>query len=184
MDKFVNDIKNGKIGIIPTETVLGLCCTFDNEHGIERIYNLKNRKREKKLSVIFENFDQITKNFDINLTYDFKKLAFYFWPGPLTIVIKDNNGNKIGFRKPKSEILLYILSHLDKPLVATSVNFSGDKPAIKKDEINKTILSNVDFIFDSDAGGLKPSTVYDLSENKILRQGLITIEQIEAVLND
>lgn len=184
IEDVIKGLNNNEVGIIPTETVLGLCTNFDNEIGIQRIYDLKKRPRDKKLSVVFENFAQITNNFDISLPREFKKLAFSFWPGPLTVVISDNNGEKIGFRKPKHEIALYILSKLDKPLVCTSVNESGKRPAENVSEISKNISNNVDFIVDCDADKSRSSTVYDLTTGEILRKGPISLEQINKVLND
>lgn len=183
LENVIKGLKNNEIGIIPTETVLGLCTFFDNEEGIARIYDLKKRPLDKKLSLIFENFDQITSNFDISLSREFKRLAFYFWPGPLTIIITTNDGQRIGFRKPKNETTLYLLSKLDKPLVCTSVNVSNKRPAEQIKQVGTNFTNNVDFIIDQDADCLRSSTVYDLDNDIILRKGPITIEQIHEVLN-
>lgn len=184
MNNVIEIINKGGIGIIPTETVLGIVCEFDNTEGIQKIYDLKQRQKEKKLTVIFENMNQIKSNFDINLPYEFKKLSFYFWPGPLTIVLTDNNKNRIGFRKPSNDVAMYILSKLKKPLVCTSVNISNLPPAVKINKIDKIFSKSTDFILNIDADGNSPSTVYDLDNDVILREGKISIEDIHKVLNE
>lgn len=184
VNEVIELLKQGKVGIIPTETVLGLCTTFDNQLGLAKIYELKQRDKNKRLSIIVENFAQIEKNFDIELPKEFKRLAFNFWPGPLTIILEDKKGVTWGFRKPQNEIALYILSKLDKPLACTSVNLSNKKPEILIAKISKSFTNNVDFIINSDAQGLNSSTVYDLKNNKILREGPIKMDQILSVLND
>lgn len=183
IEEIIIQLENKKIGIIPTETVLGLCTIFDNIEGIEKIYELKKRPRDKKLSIIFENFDQIKNNFNIKLPYEFKKLALFFWPGPLTIILEDNNNVTYGFRKPQDEISLYILSKLKKPLVCTSVNISNQKPIQKVNDLSTNFKNNVDFIVNCDAKGLVNSTVYDLKNDKILRHGPVSYEQIHKVLD-
>lgn len=184
IENVINEIKDNKIGIIPTETVLGLCTSFDNTIGIERIFEIKKRPLEKKLSIIFENYSQITNNFDLDLPREFKLLAWSFWPGPLTIVISDKQGQTWGFRKPKNEIALFILSKLEKPLVCTSVNITNKKPAQLITQIPKDFKNEMDFIVDCNADGEFSSTVYDLENDKILRKGPITIEQIHQVLKN
>lgn len=184
METIIKALKNNKVGIIPTETVLGLCTTFDNTTGIQKIYELKQRPLEKKLSIIFENFEQIKNNFDIDFDRKFKLLAWHFWPGPLTIIIKDKQGQTWGFRKPNNEIALYILSHLEKPLVCTSVNITNKPPLELVSKIDNHFKNNIDFIINSDADGERSSTVYDLENDVILRNGPISYEQIQKVLKN
>lgn len=184
MNHIIDMLKDNKVGIIPTETVLGLVTSFDNSRGIKYIYKIKNRDSEKKLSIIFENFDQITNNFDIIIDKKFKALSTFFWPGPLTIVKKDVNNVSYGFRKPDNDVINYILSNLEKPLVATSVNLSGQRPAKKVAQIDANIISKVDFVLNQDALGKAPSTVYDIDNDKILREGPISLDQIHKVFDE
>ena len=78
----------------------------------------------------------------------------------------------IGVRIPNNAAVLSILTAIDRPIVATSVNISGERPASKASAINSEILKNVDIVVRGDGicCGV-PSAVLDLrtAEQKIIR---------------
>ncbi len=179
-----------KVIIFPTDTVYGIGASiFDNE-GQMRIYQIKHRPLDKPLAVLCANITQIEEI--ANLNEAGVKLVKAFLPGPLTIILESKpkvfeiTGLKtIGVRIPNYDVALQILEKYG-PFSTTSVNESGTPSLNDYYIIEKEYGKLVDKIYrpSENKTSSLPSTVVDLTgENpKVLRQGAITIEQINKVL--
>ena len=55
-------------------------------------------------------------------------MARQFWPGPVTLVVLDTTGQKIGIRFPRNRIALALILEVGEPFIASSANRSG-KPS-------------------------------------------------------
>lgn len=192
--KLVDIIKSGGVVAFPTETVYALACDATNVKAVERIYSIKKRDNTKPLSVIVSNIENIKRYAHVGGVE--RKIIESFSPGPITYVleirdkknlsdllIKDNN---LGFRIPDHQLALEILSRCNMPLVATSVNLSGEKSATNIDEISGEMKKNIDFIVDGKPGKGISSTVVKLSKGsvEILREGEIEIYEIMKVISN
>jgi tRNA A37 threonylcarbamoyladenosine synthetase subunit TsaC/SUA5/YrdC len=62
LDFFVQEAKNGKIFVYPTDTIYGIGGIW-NEENIKKIAAIKNRDWNKMFSVIAPNFDWILSNY-------------------------------------------------------------------------------------------------------------------------
>ncbi len=174
-------INKGETLIFPTDTVYGLACLYNDEEAKEKIVAMKDRDPFKKIAVLCANIEQIESI--ANVSEDARKIIDSFLPGPLTLILPGKDCETIGVRIPDSNIAKKIL--LDNgPLMATSVNKSGDTPLSNKDEIEKEFGSLVDHLFlcDCEFSGVS-STVVDMTMGlKILREGSITLREIENCL--
>lgn len=177
-------IKNDGVAIIPTETVYGLACSPFSAKAIERIYEIKKRDLGKPLALLFSSVMQM-KNFAIIENWQ-NKIIEQFSPGPVTYLLNkkpdsafsqnlNHNEKKIAMRIPDHKFVLELLNELNFPIVATSVNISGEPPAISACLIDDSIIEKVDFIYDGGPSKLKtPSTIIDISSSldvKIIREG-------------
>lgn len=182
-EKIVKLLKEGKIGLFPTDTVWGICCRMDNASSINRIFEIKKREKNKPFLILSESISQIEK---YALLVNFKhKEVFNFWPGPLTAILKAkkqnvlpvvrSNGETIGVRIPDYKEILEIIRKLGVPIVAPSANLSGENTPAKLSEIKKSIIDAVDFIVLGECKIKKPSTIVDCSnENiKVVREGAV-----------
>lgn len=172
-------LNNNKIGVIPTDTIYGLVTKFGNKEGLERIYDIKMRPKEKKIAVLCSSFQQIIEEIVMNKAVE-KLLKFL--PGPITIIAQlkqdsiyyDAFQGVIGIRVPEHNELLTLISEINVPLYATSVNISG-KAALKSiEEMDQQILTKLDFIVeDAKPQYMCESTIYDATSDEILiiRQG-------------
>ena len=191
-----NCIENGQLICFPTETVYALAASPTNEDAINHLYALKGRDPSKPFSLLTFSLEQAQKIAVFNPPA--MRLAQQFFPGPLTLVLPlrtdvvlskqiNNGGNTIGIRIPSHPIALQLLSFLNTPLVATSVNYSGEKSAVSISDIPEDFKTQISWIMD---GGTSPlglgSTVVDMCGNLpyILRQGTITHAQISEALSD
>jgi L-threonylcarbamoyladenylate synthase len=175
----------GSVLLLPTETVYGLACRHDDSLARKRIYELKDREKNKPLQIFIPDIDSLPE-IGVELEGAAAKLAETFCPGPITIVTQDSSGGKTGFRIPAHPFVLELLKIFKTPLAATSANRSGQAAALSLKEALEDICGEPDIAVDG--GELHPeaqaSTVVDVSDEeiKILRPGPITQEMINAVL--
>lgn len=181
-------LDNSALIAVPTETVYGLICKHNDKEAIEKIYKLKNRDENKPLSILVSNIEQAKKYAIFNDLA--ARLAQSFWPGPLTLVVpsKNDEHNWIGIRIPKNNFLNQIISMLEKPVVATSINFQGMESAVVYEDIPEFFLENIDAIFDiyDNLPSASSSTVLKIKNDnqyEILRFGEITVTKIEEYIN-
>jgi len=145
------DILAGKIFIYPTDTIYGLGCDATNKISVEKIKIIKNRDRDKTLSVIAPDIKCVEDNFIIDCN-----LEEYF-PGPYTIILKKKDlaflnwvsqNDSVGIRIPNHPITKNI-QKAGVPFITTSVNLSGEPFAIKIEDIKPEIKQQVDIILES-----------------------------------
>lgn len=188
VDKAAKILLDGGVLAVPTETVYGLVTLWNNKEGRERIYALKHRPAEKRLQMLAANLIQACEG-GARLSPSLEILSDNFWPGPLTVVIPSvHEGQTVGLRIPNHDFLQALLRRLPEPLAATSANLSGCPPASSAAEAVSGLDGRPDLLINggspSITGG-SASTVVSLLEAKpkIIREGVITQEQIEKVLS-
>jgi L-threonylcarbamoyladenylate synthase len=176
IDIIVENLKNKKIIIMPSDTIYGFLAVPNCE---ERIINIKKRDNKPFLYLISDISQLeplgVAKN-------SYSDILNKYWPGPLTFIMNRNNKkakfniNKktVGVRMPDWDVLLKIIYKTGEPLISTSVNYSGEKALEDIDEIIKKFGNSIDLII-VDRGKNKSisSTIVDISEKpyKILRNG-------------
>ena len=116
-----------------------------------------------------------------------------FIPGPITLLLKckDNvpgyvthNTGLIGVRVPENKEALDLLKYLEKPLLVPSANRADQKPAMNDEEVKQIFNDEVAVIIPGKSIGGLPSTIIDLTGEKIklIRQGPISLEDIKKAL--
>jgi L-threonylcarbamoyladenylate synthase len=175
--KAVKYIRQGKVLILPTDTVYGLMADAANKGAVERIFKIKNRPKEKPLPVFVKDLKSAEKIAKIDEKQ--KKFLKTAWPGKITAVLKRKKKMKIfgmdketiAIRIPKHKLMNETLRKLHRPVNQTSVNVSNKPPIIRIKEIIKHFQGRKyqpDLIID--AGNLpksKPSKIVDLTLGKI-----------------
>lgn len=171
-------LRCGGLVVFPTETVYGLGANLFDAQAVERLYRIKKRPRNKPFTVHISDLEMI-KRIGCTITKEAKALIDKFWPGPLTIILKSNDGKKIGFRMPDNKIALELIGHARVPIIAPSANLSGKAPPKSPQEVLKYFDGKVDILLDGGRTRLGvESTVIDLTVKspKILREGAIRYE--------
>lgn len=192
IDAVVEEVLNGELVVYPTETVYGIGACIYNETAVKKLYMAKNRPFDMPLSVAVA--DKKMAELIAEVDERAEKLIDAFLPGPLTIIIKKkpevpdivtSMSEKVGIRIPDHPLALEIIRKTG-PIVATSANLHSHPDAVTVDEAEKDLGDNVSTYIDCGPCNLgKPSTIIWLMGDKmeIVRQGAITKDQIEAVLN-
>ena len=111
-DDIVNMLnKKSFVMAIPTDTVYALCCNANDEDAVAKIYSLKNREKDKPISLFIKSLDELDKyvmggaintvGAFIECPYTEKKnctgeylqnptieMLNKYWPGALTVIFK------------------------------------------------------------------------------------------------
>ena len=191
---FASDaIKNGGIVVFPTETVYGLGANAFNTQAIKNIFKAKGRPSDNPLIVHIANISEL-KDIVQDVPEVAKKLMDYFWPGPLTIIMKKKtsvpdettaNLDTVGVRCPSNKVARAFIEACGVPVAAPSANISGKPSPTKGEHVINDMYGKVDCIITSNDSevGLE-STVIDVTVTPpiILRPGGVTKEQIENVI--
>ncbi|HEL1582327.1 TPA: threonylcarbamoyl-AMP synthase [Streptococcus suis] len=191
MDKLRTILENGGAVILPTETVYGLFAQALNEDAVNRVYQLKQRPRDKAMNLNVSNLNDIYF-FSQNTPFFLEKLYNRFMPGPLTIILKANEKvpfwvnsglDTVGFRLPNHAQTLRLISETG-PLIGPSANISGNESGKKFSDIQAQFSVDLPGIEDDQALTGIDSTILDLSGQKarILRQGAISCEEIQKAI--
>lgn len=182
----VESLKAGCIGIFPTDTIYGIGCRIDNEEALKKLFAIRQRPEEKAVLAVVDSIAMAEKYVRIPQKVR-TMLIDKYWPGGLTIVlpcITDNvpwlargGGKTLGVRQTSHPVLLQLLQGVGVPIVAPSANFAGGATPKKFEDIDKKLISLVDFALDLPTGGSEPSTVIDCSTDtwKILRLGAVNV---------
>lgn len=163
---------NDGVVIIPSDTLYGFSCI--QSRGEQRIEEIKGRGEGKhflKLA-LKEQLPMLTPDLP-----DSRFLSY--WPGPLTLILKGINNPTEGIRVPDNQFIQNLLTKIGRPIISTSVNYSGQSPMTSIEEIIKEFEDKVDLIVD--AGELPksmPSTIIDISVGtpRLVRQGQLKVE--------
>ena len=185
--KYAEFIREGKVALFPTDTVVGIGCRFDSKEGITRLRAIKGIKDSDPVAVLISSLQQLDV-LRIRRSRLSNLLAEKFWPGGLTLVLSSEDrfpcsgvGNTLGLRMPDVDSLRKIIEMAGVPLAATSANFHGRPAPGRMEEVDASIVNSVNTTFDIPARliGL-PSTVVKLEggELKIIREGAIPSRDI------
>jgi len=185
------DLRNGKLVVYPTETVYGIAADIYNEKAVKELFLLKKRPLDMPLSVAVRDKD-MAENIAF-ITRPVERLIDAFMPGPLTIITKKTSvpdivtsmSQKVGIRIPDNKIALKLCEEVG-PIITTSANVHSKPDAVSVNAAVEDFGDKVATYLDAGACTLgKPSTIVwiDGDSVEIMRQGTITKQQIEDVLN-
>lgn len=159
-------LREGEVGIVPTETVVGLVA---GEAGVSRLFEIKGRNPDKPIALLCGSAEEA-----FALAREVpplaRLLAERFWPGPLTLVLDAEYGT-VGVRVPAHPATLAVLSGYGGPLYATSANLAGEPAPRALEDVDTAVFDAVDFAVWGEPGGGEASAVVDLSgpEIRLLR---------------
>ena len=152
MEKLLETLKSGGIILYPTDTIWGIGCDATDDEAVMKIFKLKNRDQNKPLIILVESEKRLQDLVEVPaVAWDIMDLS----EKPITIVYdapKDISKNllaedgSIGIRLVKDEFCKRLISKLNKPIVSTSANFSGEKSPKSFADISQKLINEVDAV--------------------------------------
>lgn len=181
--ELLDRIKRGEVFVFPTDTVYGLGASIRHEGAVREVFELKNRSPDRTVPVL----TTAKKARELaGFSTEEERAAEVHWPGSLTLVLEATvpeehppgivRDGTIALRAPGREALRELLA-AGPPIVGTSANRTGEEPARTRDELDASLLEEVDFLIDGDPGQGESSTVaeWDDEEWKIHREGPVEV---------
>ena len=185
-------LRAGGLVAVPTETVYGLAANAFREDSVRAIFAAKGRPFFDPLIVHVHSLEQAGTLADISHPF-VRKLADAFMPGPLTLVLPKKNvvpdivtagEPTVAIRMPSHPLMRKILLAANVPLAAPSANPFGYVSPTTAEHVRRSLGDRVPFIVDGGACscGVESTIVLVADTPRLLRPGVITREQLEAVL--
>lgn len=151
MQKALEILKSGGTILYPTDTIWGIGCDATNIDAINKIFEIKKREKTKSMIILVESEKRLQDLVEVpEMAWEIIDLS----EKPVTIVYDNPRGlpkeilaedGSIGIRLIKENFCKKLISKLNKPLVSTSANFSGDQSPMKFADINPEIVNLVDY---------------------------------------
>ncbi len=174
-------LRDGKLVAFPTETVYGLGANADDTGAIARLYEVKQRPKEKQLSLLIYSLEGVELWVQI-IPPNAKLLMDEFWPGPLTIILPGIGGSEVGLRFPDSKVAQDIVRLAGVPVAATSANVSGMAPPISAEQVIGGLGGRIELVLDGGTTLLQaPSTVVRVTSTdvvEVIRVGVISRKKV------
>lgn len=171
----------GGVVVLPTDTVYGIVCRAADEGATKKLYNLKSREK-KPGTIIAASIDQLV---DIGIKRRYLKAVEQYWPGPISIEIPHNvaylsqSTGRQAFRVVEDSKVVKLLKKTG-PLLTSSCNQPGEKPADNIEEAIKYFAGRIDAYVDGgDLSGHRPSTLIRIIDDavEVIREGSVKIDE-------
>ncbi len=181
-------ITEGKIAILPTSTIYGLSCKYNDRNAIEKIREIKKRNKNLPFIILISSCNNL-KNLVSDISPMAKKIIKRFWdikkPKPLTLIFNRNRSLEdfitsgspnIAIRLADTGLLRNIINTCG-PIVSTSATISGVKGYPKKiADIPAVIKKQADLIveYTLPLAGVE-STIVDITGKTpvLIREGMV-----------
>ncbi|MFQ3192520.1 MAG: L-threonylcarbamoyladenylate synthase [Paraglaciecola sp.] len=162
-------LQQGELMAYPTEAGYGIGCDPDNEAAVLKLLALKKRPVCKGLILVAKTYSQLLPYIDnAKIPMNKRTEIFSSWPGPVTWLLPaakkspkwiTGDSELIAVRVSQHLVVSQLCELFGKPLISTSANVSGVKPAVNIEQLyqqlDKTLL-----IVDGALGGAnKPSQI-------------------------
>ena len=178
-------MSGGVIGY-PTDTLYGLGCSLFDVSAVEMVARLK--RRDPSLAVISLIPDAAqTFGLAADISEVAERLMARFWPGPLSLIFRASMvipksvrgaGDTVALRVPRDILCERLLDRIGGPVVSSSANLTGQRPAETAEEVARIFGNQLDLVVDGGPRrGNVPSTLVDVSHlrPRLLRRGAVDV---------
>ena len=189
----VHALRQGRLALLPTETVYGLGADAANPAAVAAIYAAKGRPAFNPL--IAHVADLATAALGAELDERAMALAEAFWPGPLTIVARARSSglvcdlaraglDTVAIRVPAHPVFREVLQAFGGAVAAPSANRSGrPSPTTLADAMDETgAFAEAALDGGACSVGLESTVIGLVDEAQWLRAGGLARDRIEAVI--
>jgi tRNA threonylcarbamoyl adenosine modification protein (Sua5/YciO/YrdC/YwlC family) len=182
-------VRRGELVVLPTDTVYGVGADAFSPQAVTQLLAAKGRGREMPVPVLIGAWRTARALTDF-LSEPAELLIGAFWPGALTIVVKQGSGlawdlgdtaGTVALRMPLHEVAIDLLQETG-PLAVSSANRSGSPPPTTVEQARAHLGDSVAVYLDAGpTPGAVPSTIVDVTgaQPRLLREGVITRAQLE-----
>jgi L-threonylcarbamoyladenylate synthase len=184
--RVAEEVLRGGVIAFPTDTIYGLGCSLFDTDAVEMLARLKRRDPGHAfISLIPEPMQAWGLAADVSGVAE--RLMDLHWPGPLSLIFRASTlvpvrvlgrGGTIALRCPRDTLCQRILEQIGGPVVSSSANISGQRPAESAEEVVAVFGNQIDIVLDGGPRRARPpSTLVDVSGERprLLRRGALDV---------
>jgi L-threonylcarbamoyladenylate synthase len=193
-------VRDGGVVVAPSDTNMALTVAPDHPEAIERVYELKDRPRQKPLTLFVRDPSDWRRFGQHEHPRLVDRLAEEFWPGPLNLVLeRDAPGldhrcamdGTVSVGCLANTVWRSFADAVGGPVAMTSANVSGtvsDETLVTPEMALDHVGDGADHVLGGQPDGTtRASTILSLAagapgEAAVLRQGDVTAAAIEAAV--
>ena len=187
-DVAVEALLAGRLIVLPTDTVYGLCASPYREEPVRRLYRLKGREELPPTAVVGSDLDMPLECVP-ELRGRTGTILRALLPGPYTVIAPNPSRrfrwltgarpDTIGLRVPLLEGAAADVLARVSAVAATSANLPGEPDPSRADQIPEPIRAGCEIVVDAGELPGVPSTVVDITaaEPRVLREGLASASE-------
>src|SRR5258705_477501 len=181
-------VLRGGVIAFPTDTLYGLGCSLFDVSAVEMVARIKRRDPSLAVISLIPEPRQV-HGLAREVGEDAERLMARYWPGPLSLIFQAaaivparvrGAGGTVALRCPRDTLCERLLDRIGGPVVSSSANLSGQRPAETAEEVVRIFGNQLDLVIDGGPrhGGL-PSTLVDVSgpRPRLLRRGAIDVSE-------
>lgn len=183
-------VKDGKLIVLPTDTVYGIGADAFNKDAVQALLDAKGRGREFPPPVLIGD-PNVMHALGLDIPPIIEDLVEEYWPGALTVIVKaqpslhwdlGNTKGTVALRMPDHEAAIALLKKTG-PLAVSSANKHGGDAAKSVMDAAVQLGDAVEVYVDGGKSRIgESSTIIDATVNppEILRRGALSEEEIVA----
>jgi tRNA threonylcarbamoyl adenosine modification protein (Sua5/YciO/YrdC/YwlC family) len=185
-------VQRGQLVVLPTDTVYGVGADAFEPEAVQLLLSAKGRGRDMPPPVLVSAVTTL-EALATGVPDYARRLVEELWPGPLTIVCKqqpslqwdlgDARGT-VALRMPDHDVALELLARTG-PLAVSSANRTGMQAALDADQAESMLGESVEVVLDDGpTAGPLPSTIIDATGpvGRVLRIGAISLARLNEIL--
>jgi len=191
-------IKQGKLVVIPTDTVYGIAADAFTPKAVQALLDAKGRGRQAPPPVLIPNLATMTALAEI-VPPKIREVAEAFWPGGLTIILDaqpslawdlGDTAGTVAIRVPQHPLALELLQETG-PLAVSSANLTGQPAAQTAKDAKRQLGDSVEVYLDGGSSGSTASTIIDATglargtgAVRIVRDGAVSVAALREILGE
>jgi L-threonylcarbamoyladenylate synthase len=179
-------VLRGGVIAFPTDTLYGLGCSLFDVSAVEMVARLKRRDPSLAVISLIPESRQVY-GLASEVSEVAGRLMEKYWPGPLSLIFKAapivpsrvrGAGGTVALRVPRDHLCHRLLDIIGGPVVSSSANLSGQRPAETAEEVIRIFGNQLDLVLDGGPrrGGVS-TTLVDVSapRPRLLRRGALDV---------
>lgn len=195
IERAARAVQQGGLVVLPTDTVYGVVCDPRLPAAVDEVYRVKGRRRELPLALLLRDMAQVSAYVQ-DVPETAVRAMQQFWPGGLTVILRDTGEataairarkKTIGLRLPAHVVPRLVADRLGSALASTSANRSGQPAPTTAEQAAEQLQGLVALVLDAGPAPVgQESTVVNFADRppRVLRAGAISVERLREVLGE